>query len=132
MDLPVYACVGGLILVVLVIIFYMMFIPLWGMNGAALGSLLSVSGASLLRVFYLKRSMNLFPYRVTHLKCVAIGLVAFAIGKIIPAMDNFLIDLFIRCSAISIMFTGLGYVFHISDDLNLMADKFLKQLRIIK
>ena len=120
------------VLVLLVVIFYMVFIPLWGMVGAALGSLLSVSGASLLRVFYLKRNMNLFPYRTIHLKCVAIGLLAFAVGKLIPVIDQFVIDLFIRCSAISIIFIGLCYAFHISDDLNLIANKFLKQIRIIK
>jgi len=118
------------VLVVLVVIFYMIFIPLWGMNGAALGSLLSVAGASLLRVFYLQRNMKLFPYRTVHLKCVAIGLLGFTIGKIIPVFDHFIIDLFIRCSAISVVFVSLSYVFRISDDLNLMADKFLKYLRI--
>ncbi len=120
------------VLVVLVVIFYMIFIPLWGMVGAALGSLLSVSGASLLRVFYLRQNMNLFPYRKIHLKCIAIGILAFVVGKIIPVIDNFIIDLFVRCSAISILFVGLNYLFHISDDLNLMANKFLKQIRIIK
>jgi O-antigen/teichoic acid export membrane protein len=120
------------VLVILVVIFYMIFIPLWGMVGAALGSLLSVSGASLLRVFYLQRNMKLFPYRMVHLKCVAIGLLAFAIGKLIPVIDRFMIDLFIRCSAISVVFVGLSYASHISDDLNLMANRFLKQIKIIK
>ena len=120
------------VLVVLVIIFYMIFIPLWGMNGAALGSLLSVSGASLLRVFYLKRSMKLFPYRMVHLKCVGIGLLAFAVGRLIPVIDQFVIDLFIRCSAISVVFIGLCYFFNITGDLNLIVNKFLKQIRIIK
>jgi hypothetical protein len=91
---------------------------------------LSVAGASLLRVFYLQRNMKLFPYRIVHLKCVAIGLLAFVIGKIIPVIDQFVIDLLIRCSAISVVFVSLSYVFRISDDLNLMADKFLKYLRI--
>jgi len=118
------------LLVVLVIIFYMIFIPLWGMIGVALGSLLSVSGASLLRVFYLQRSMKLFPYKVTHLKCLVIGLLAFAIGKIIPVFDFYLIDLFIRCSAIAVIFVGLSYTFGISEDMNLIFDGMLKKLRI--
>jgi len=120
------------VLVVLVIIFYSIFIPMWGMVGAAFGSLLSVAGASLLRVFYLQRNMKLFPYKLTHLKCVAIGVVAFAVGKIIPVIDNFLIDLILRCSTISVVFIGLCYLFNISRDLNLIVDKFLKQIRIIR
>jgi len=120
------------LLVVLSVIFYAIFIPVLGMIGAALGSLLSISGASLMRVYYLKRNMNLFPYRTIHLKCAAIGVVAFVIAKIIPAIDNFFIDLLVRCSVISILFVGLSYLFHISNDFNQMADKILKQIRIIK
>jgi O-antigen/teichoic acid export membrane protein len=119
-------------LVVLSYILYVIFLPLWGITGAAFVSLLSISAASLLRVFYLRKSMNLFPYRLVHLKCVAIGLVAFAVGKIIPLIDNFIIDLFLRSSATSVVFISLSYAFHISEDLNQIANKYLKQLRIIK
>jgi O-antigen/teichoic acid export membrane protein len=114
------------VLVILSVIFYMIFIPRFGMIGAALGSLLSVAGASLLRVIYLKRRMKLFPYRQVHLKCVAIGLVAFAVGKFIPLNDNYFIDLFIRGSAVSAVFIILSYLFHITDDMNQIVDKFFK------
>lgn len=121
------------VLLILVVIFYMIFIPIWGMNGAALGSLLSVAGASLLRVFYLKRSMNLFPYRLTHVKCIAIGLLAFAVGKIMPVLPfHFLIDLIVRCLAISVVFIGLCYLFNITDDLNQIINKTFRILRIKK
>jgi O-antigen/teichoic acid export membrane protein len=119
-------------LLVLVVIFYMIFIPLWGMNGAALGSLLSVSGASLLRVFYLKRHMNLFPYRLVHLKCMAIGVVAFAVGELIPLIDNLFIDLIIRGSAVSIVFIGMCYLFGITDDLNQIVDKVFKRIGLFR
>ncbi|HCY43723.1 MAG TPA: hypothetical protein DHV48_20710 [Prolixibacteraceae bacterium] len=119
------------VLLGLVIIFYMIFIPIWGMTGAALGSLLSVAGASLFRVFYLHRNMKLFPYRIVHLKCVAIGLLAFVVGKIIPVLPfHFLVDLVVRSFAISAVFIGLCYMFNISDDLNQIADKLLKYFRI--
>jgi len=120
------------VLVLLAVVFYMIFIPVWGITGAAIGSLLSVSGASLMRVFYLKRNMNLFPYRLIHLKCLAFGIIAFAVGEIIPAFDNFIIDLFIRCSAICAVFVGLCYFFPVSTDLTQIANKFLKQIRILK
>lgn len=120
------------VLLVLVVIFYMIFIPLWGMTGAALGSLLSVASASLFRVFYLHRNMKLFPYRLVHLKCVAIGLLAFVVGKTIPLFDFYLIDLIIRCLIISIVYIGLSYLFNISADLNLIADKLLRIIGIKK
>jgi len=119
-------------LVVLSIILYMIFIPLWGMFGAALVSLLSVSASSLLRVFYLQQNMKLYPYRQTHLKCLAAGLLAFAIGKLIPAVDNYFFDLILRCSAVSLVFVGACYFLRISDDVNQVIDKVLKMMHIFR
>lgn len=118
------------VLVILSVIFYAIFIPILGMIGAALGSLLSVAGASLLRVFYLYQNMKLFPYRQIHLKCLAIGIFTLILGKVIPAHPNFVVDLVLRCTAISFLFVGLNYLFRISDEFNQMADKFLKQIRL--
>lgn len=120
------------VLILLTVAFYWLLIPLWGMNGAALATLFSMSLASAMRVWYLKWEMKLFPYRANHLKCLAFGILAFGIGWIIPVFDHYIIDLFIRCSAISVVFVGLNYAFHVTGDLNLMADKILKQLRIVK
>lgn len=119
------------VLVVLSVIFYMIFIPLLGMVGAALGSLLSLAGASLLRVVYMKRIMNLFPYRYTHVKCLMAGLLTFAVGKMIPVTDHVFIDLFFRSSVISILFVGLCYALHISEDVNQVIHAALKQIQDI-
>jgi O-antigen/teichoic acid export membrane protein len=120
------------VLVILVVIFYRIFIPVMGITGAALGSLLSVAGASLLRVLYLKRNFNLFPYRLVHLKCVAIGLVALAIGILIPIIDNYFIDLIIRSSIVSVVFVGFCYLFNITEDMNQIVHKVFKRVKIIR
>ena len=117
------------VLVILSVIFYIIFIPRLGILGAALGSLLSLAGASLLRIIYLKREMDLFPYRRVHLKCLAIGLVAFAIGRFIPVTDNLYIDLILRGSAVSAAFISLSYLFHITDEMNQIMDKVYKRIR---
>lgn len=119
---------GGLVL--LTIIFYVILIPIWGMNGAALGSLFSFSMASALRVFYLNWNMKLFPYRKTHLKCIAAGLIAFSAGYFIPVIKfHFIIDLIVRSSAISLVFISINYWLKISDDLNLILEKFFRLIK---
>jgi len=120
---------SSIILVALSAVFYMIFIPLWGIIGAAFVSLLSVSFASILRIFYLNQNMKLFPYRITHLKCLAIGLLAFAIGKVLPIQDNFLIDLIFRCSAISVVYIGLCYWFDISTEMTTIGNKLIILLK---
>jgi O-antigen/teichoic acid export membrane protein len=115
------------ILMLLSVVFYMIFIPMWGMNGAAFASLLSFTLASGMRVFYLYWDMKLFPFRRTHLISLAIGLVAFIIGKIIPEFPNFLMDLVVRSSAVCMSFIGLSYVFNVSEEINLMANKIIRR-----
>lgn len=118
------------VLVLLATAFYIIFVPMWGLFGAALGSLLSVSIASLLRVFYLHQSMKLFPYRMIHLKCLAFAAVTFLVSEIVPKIDIWLIDLFVRSMAISIVFVGLCYWFNISADLKKIGDHYLKLLHL--
>ncbi len=120
------------ILVVLSVVFYMIFIPPYGMIGAAIGSLLSVSLASIFRVCYLYFNMKLFPYRLIHLKSAAIGLFVFVIAKMIPVFDHFLVDLIIRSSVISLVFISLSFWFHISEDVNLVVNKTLLLLKLKK
>jgi O-antigen/teichoic acid export membrane protein len=117
------------VLILLTVAFYWLLIPKWGMNGAALATLFSMALASAMRVWYLNWEMKLFPYRRNHLKCIAIGALAFAIGWIIPEFDHFILDLFIRCSAISVVFVGLCYLLKVSEDLDKIADKFLKFIK---
>jgi O-antigen/teichoic acid export membrane protein len=118
------------VLVILSVIFYAIFIPIMGINGAALGSLLSVAGASLMRVFYLHQNMKLFPYKLIHLKCLAFGVVALLVGKFFPVVGHYLIDLMVRSSVISVIFIGLCYFFPVSDELNRIIDNTLKKLKI--
>lgn len=120
------------LLLILSVIFYLIFIPLYGMIGAAIGSMLSISLASVFRVIYLYNNMKLFPYRPVHLKCLGIGLVSFVAGKIIPVFDHLVIDLIIRSAAISLTFVGLGYWFGISDDINLIIDKTFMAFKLKK
>lgn len=118
------------VLVLLSVAFYIIFIPIFGMTGAALGSLLSISSAALFRVFYLYRNMKLFPYRRTHLKCLGIGVLSLAAGFVLPVIDFFPLDLVVRSSLTSALFIGLSYWVGYSAELNRTIDHTLILLKL--
>jgi O-antigen/teichoic acid export membrane protein len=119
------------ILIGLTIISYLIFIPLWGMNGAALGTLFSMVSSSIMRVFYIQWDMKLFPFKKTHLQCLAIGLLAYLCGFVLPVIEPFPVDLFIRSLVISGIYVGLSYWLNISDDMTLIGNKVRIRIRNI-
>lgn len=113
-------------LILLTIVTNLIFIPIMGISGAAFASMISMAIYSLTRIIYLKTKMDLFPYRMTHLKLLLISVVAFIAGWFIPNLGFWMIDLVIRCGIITILFvSGLVWL-NISDEVQRMKDKLLK------
>ena len=106
------------ILILLTIVTNLIFIPIMGIDGAALASLISMGIYTVIRVIYLKRKMNLFPYKGKHLILILISVAAFLSGYIVPIFSNWIIDLLIRSAVIALVF-GVGvWVFKVSDQVD--------------
>ncbi len=106
------------ILILLTIITNLIFIPIMGIDGAALASLISMWFYTLMRVVYLKRKMNLFPYKSKHLILIIISAVAFFANYLIPTFSNWIVDLILRSTTIGIIFGAGVLIFRISDQVN--------------
>lgn len=119
------------ILLILTIIFNFIFIPSMGMNGAALATLFALTISSIVRVFYLKIKMRLFPYKKNHLQCILIGIAVFLLNKILPVIDNIFIDLFIRSSLISGVFVFGCFFNKVSNEVNTFILNILKSFTLV-
>ena len=118
-------------LVILLILTNLLLIPGYGITGAAIGGAVSLSILNLLRFLYLWYKFNLQPFNLNFLFVAAIGIFAYFISSLLPVLSNFVADIFIRSSILTILFCLPIYLLKISPDINEKADKILKSIKLI-
>lgn len=121
-----------MLMVVLIIISNIIFIPLYGIVGAAFAAFISKIIVLIIRWMYLWRKFRLQPYSVRSLWVVIFAALAFLGGWIIPVMDNFIADIIIRSFVIALIFGLLIYFSKVSEDINQTIDNILRKLGIVK
>ncbi|MCK9401211.1 MAG: polysaccharide biosynthesis C-terminal domain-containing protein [Bacteroidales bacterium] len=118
-----------LILVVLIVITNYLLIPLWGLPGAALATLISKIISNMMRHFLLFKKFNLQPFNSRFLLIIGISLFAYLIGYIIPAKSNLYLDLILRSSVILILFVLPVIIFRLSPETNQYLLKLKKWIQ---
>ncbi|TKG90126.1 hypothetical protein EYV94_24290 [Puteibacter caeruleilacunae] len=113
---------------VLTIIFNMIFIPIYGIDGVALATVLTYLTTLIFRVTYIKMQFNLFPFNHKHLLTIAMGIISYLPAYFIPQQDWFVADIIIRSAAITIVFVGGTYLFRLSDDINNLIINTIRQI----
>jgi len=120
------------VLVVCLVASNLLLIPAFGITGAAIGGAVSLTILNILRFLFLYFKYKLQPFNLKFITVALIGTAAYFISMLIPQMSNFLLDILIRSTFISILFCTPIYLLKISPDINTKADSVLKMLRIIR
>ena len=110
------------VLLGLVIITNFIFIPIWGISGAAFASLLSLAIYNVLRFLFLYLKLKLHPFNIRFLWTTLLGIFVFLINLWIPVIDNYLLDIAIRSISIAVVYLVAAYAFRLSDELNNFVD----------
>jgi len=129
---PKYKWLSYLLIIYTLIIITtnILFIPVYGIAGAAIASLISRIVYGLLRFSFLKYYYHFQPYSFKHLLIIIVGIVVWFISSLIPPFNFFILDIFIRSSVISLLFIPAIYFLNISEDINRIIDQLI--IRFIK
>ena len=119
-----------LVLVVLLVITNFLLIPVLGITGAALGGAVSLTILNLLRFLFLYYKYGLQPFNFKFIKVAAIGIVAYLITMLLPVLPNFILDIFVRSTILTVLFCLPVYLLKISPDINEKVDEALRVLGI--
>lgn len=102
-------------------------IPLYGIFGAALATLFSKFLFNLFKYIFLLRKLNFQPFTSKTLILFGLGLTTALIIQLLPELPNYILDIIVRSSLISLVF-GLGvYFFKLSEDANSWAEKIWRK-----
>lgn len=119
-----------IVLVILLILTNLLLIPTFGITGAAIGGAVSLSILNLLRFLYLWYKFNLQPFNLKFILVAAIGISAYLISALLPVLPNFIADIIIRSSILTVLFCLPVYLLKLSPDINDKADEVLRILRL--
>ena len=106
------------------------FLPAWGITGAAIATLCVMFVLNVAKYLIIKRKFNIQPYRKNHLIPLIIGVICIGINEVIPAQQHFVVDIILRSSLITIVYVGANYFLGTSDQLNATINNTLVRLRI--
>ncbi len=113
---------------VIIIVSNLVFIPLYGIVGAALASLISKFIYNFSKFIFLYKTWGFQPYTVKHLLLLSAAAIAFFSVFFIPQTGHYIIDIIIRSAIITVVFTSLVYWWKISDDVNEKIKKVVKSI----
>lgn len=102
----------------LLIVTNLLLIPVLGIVGAALASLISKLIYNFIKFFFLYKKFGFQPYDCKYILLIVILLIAYAVSLLIPIFSNYIIDIIIRSAIIFIVFLIPVYAFKISEDIN--------------
>ena len=115
-----------LIFAVLIVISNMILIPIYGIIGAALATLLSKTIYNTIKYIFLYRKYKLQPFTRKTVLLYLIGIVAYLLSLLIPEMSNYIVDIIVRSFVITLVFMIPVYYFNISDDINTRIEATFK------
>ncbi len=108
----------SLLLLVMLFVFNLLLIPIYGVYGAAWGSSAAAVVFNVMKFWIVRRKLQLQPFSVQTLKVVLAAGVSFVIGWFLPEMINFWVDIVLRSGIIMVVFVGMLIFLRPSADLN--------------
>ncbi len=120
----------SLLLAVLTILTNLYCIPIWGIEGAAFATALSIVLFNLVRFFYVYAKLKVQPFTKETLAVLIILFIAFLIGEYLPYWHSFYLDTIYRSIVITLSIALPVYYFKLSDDINEYVDRTLGRFGI--
>ena len=107
-----------------------LFIPAYGINGAAIGTALVLIFFNLIKFIFIWATLKMQPFGSGTVKVVLITVVAVGVNLILPKVTNVFIDIAYRSAIITIIFGVLVVLSKASSDGNRLTEKALAMIGI--
>jgi O-antigen/teichoic acid export membrane protein len=117
-----------LIFAVLIVVSNILLIPIYGIIGAAIATLISKFIYNCIKFIFLYRKFRLQPFTWKIVLLYLIGITVYSISLLIPVMSNYLVDIIVRSSIIGVLFIIPVYYFKISEDINNKIEVIFERL----
>jgi O-antigen/teichoic acid export membrane protein len=107
-------------------------IPAYGMNGAAWATTLAILLFNILKFIFIWLKFKMQPFSMNTLKIFIIAILVFYTSGLIPFPDNAIVDIIIRSTYITLIYSFFIIYFNISPDVNAIFQTILNKAGIKK
>jgi len=121
-----------MVLLVAVIITDIIFIPIYGLIGAAVATAGTRFFFNLGKMIFVKWKFDMQPFTKNTLLAVLVILVVLAMNLLIPRMENFFVDLIVRSGIVTVLYIGLTLLLKVSDDISNTAFGVLRRVGLMR
>ncbi|MHC2993807.1 hypothetical protein OB13_20315, partial [Pontibacter sp. HJ8] len=94
------------------------FIPIYGINGAAFASMLSYVTINLLRLFFVQGIYKMQPFAWSSVAVTVIAAIALGASYLLPSLNNLYLDILLRSILITGIYMGLLLGLRVYPDMN--------------
>jgi O-antigen/teichoic acid export membrane protein len=115
----------GVLLVFVIVGLNLIFIPKYGINGAALATLIAIGMYSLAKLLFVVFKMKLFPFTKKTIISIVITLVLFLAFYFWEFPFHPIINIGLKSLLISVIYLALHFYFKVSSDINFVIRNLL-------
>ena len=118
----------GVLLVFVVVGLNLIFIPKYGINGAALATLIAIGLYSLAKLLFVVLKMKLFPFTKNTIVALVLAIVSFGVFYYWDFSFHPFINIVLKSILVTIFYLGLSYYFKVSSDINFVMNSVFKRI----
>ncbi len=118
-----------LLLIGVTIVGNLIFLPLYGMVGAAIATALTSVLFNAFRCFFVWKMFKMQPFDWRNFMVVLLGLAVYFISAMIPQMSNYVVDLVVRSIVITALFLPMVYLLKLSNEFNFLVEKYFRKAK---
>jgi O-antigen/teichoic acid export membrane protein len=120
----------GIVLVLSMIVLYMILIPIYGIVGAALATLIAVFIYNTIKVFFVFWKMNLFPFTIKTVFSFGIITLVYLMFYFWDFVFHPIINILLKSILITIVYGFLNYKLKVSIEMNEIFDKLKSKVTL--
>ena len=119
----------GLMLVFFTIVLNKIFIPLYGITGSAIATLLSITIYSVAKLMFVVKRMHLYPFTIQTVYSIIITAILFVLFYFWKFPFHPIIGIVLKSILVTILYVYINYRFSISKEINQVLHSLIKKLK---
>ena len=119
----------GLMLVFFTIVLNMVFIPLYGITGSAIATLLSITIYSVAKLMFVVKRMHLYPFTIQTVYSIIITVILFGLFYFWKFPFHPILGIVLKSILVTVLYLYVNYRFSISKEINQVLNSLFKKLK---